>query len=496
MIDPPDLWDGVLRRLGEEVPAFGLDAWVRPLVAEVDGGGLRLLCPTSFHRDRVRERYLKHIVDCVEREARRALPVTLEARGRPEGSGCKPMLKALPRRAGPRTEAAARGPQQGAQGAAPRPDPRSAEPAGGGRLHQPMLPHSFENFVVAPCNALAREASLALAQGRQPAVSPLYLVSASGNGKTHLACSVVREASRRGPRVVYASAEGFTNELMASIRSGSTGAFKRRFRDQCDLLVLEDVQFLGGKTNTQLELFHTLEHLRAAGRPVVITADRIPREIARLDPRIGSLMASGVVAEIEPPGAETRRAILRQKAAAGGVHLPEPCLELLVANTRASIRDVEGVLTQIVASAALLNRPIDVELTEAALRKITPSTEGRPLAPEEVVRIVAAFFRITPAALASRSRRRDVLLPRQLAMYLCHRYSDASLTAIGHALGKKHSAVCNAISAVERAMLERAPLRYQVEALAARLETLAQESGPARNAGAPARRERRAPHRS
>ncbi|NNL67006.1 MAG: chromosomal replication initiation protein DnaA, partial [Myxococcales bacterium] len=168
--------------------------------------------------------------------------------------------------------------------------------------------------------------------------------------------------------------------------------------------------------------------------------------------------------------------ILRSRAAAGGVRIPDDCLERLVEVVHGSVRDLESVLGQIVASATLLKQPVDRALTEAALRKLGPGESHalgtRRVAPREVIEMVAAFFGTTPEALCSRSRRRDVLLPRQLSMYLCRRFTDASLSEIGRALGRDHPAVRNAVSAVERQILERAPLRYQVEALSDRLEHL------------------------
>jgi len=340
-------------------------------------------------------------------------------------------------------------------------------------VQQRPLPYTFANFVVGPSNALAREAALAVARGQRLAPGPVLLEGPTGVGKTHLGRALFREAAARG-RAVYVSGEAFTTEFLRSLRGRDTSAFKRRFRESCDLLVVEDVQFFAGKASTQLELFHTLEHLRAVGTPVVLTADRLPGDVTDLDPRLRSQMASGLVAQIEPPDAALRREILRAKAAAGGVHLPEDCLERLVDAVRGSVRDLEGVLIQLVVSAALLKRGIDLELTEAALRKLGQTAAGdaprRPLDVQAVLDVVGAFFGLKPGELASRSRQRSVLLPRQLAMYLCHKYTRASLPEIGRALGRAHPAVRNAIDMVERAVLERAPLRYQVEEMAARLE--------------------------
>jgi chromosomal replication initiator protein len=350
---------------------------------------------------------------------------------------------------------------------APAASPLAAAPA------QRMLPYTFETFVVGPCNALAREAALALAQDRQQRLNPLFLVSEPGLGKTHLARAIVAEARRCGSeRAVYASAETFTSEFMTAIRSKRMEIFKRRFRQGCDLLVLEDVQFLGAKAATQLELFHTLVHLLDAGVRVVLSGDRLPRKNDGFEPRLCSQMAAGLVAELEPPDATLRRQILRAKAAAGGVGLPDDCLEQLVAGTRGSVRDLEGVLIQLVAMASLMKRPIDAELTGSALRKLAEPEPRARLDSATVIRTVALFFGLAPDVLGARSRRKDVLVPRQLAMYLCRRYTSLSLAEIARAFERDHPAVANAIKVVERRILERAPLRYQVEELSARLDRL------------------------
>jgi chromosomal replication initiator protein len=444
------------------MPDHALEAWISPLVARSEGGRLCLLCPTPFHRERVRERFLARITGCVEQEAGRALEVKLLLDPSDRRKAAGPGLDA----AGAATAGA---PARGERAAAPR---RPAPPV------QRELPCTFENFVVGPCNALAREASYAVARGRQRPLKLLYLTAKPGMGKTHLARAIVEEArGAGGERVFYGSAESFTNDFTSSLRARRMDHFKRRYRQRCDLFVLEDVQFLRAKKATQLEIFHTLTHLLDVGTRVVLTADRLPREIDALEQRLRSQMSAGFVAELEPPNATVRREILRAKAAAGGVHLPADCLELLTECVRGSVRDLEGVLIQLVASASLLKRKIDLELTRAALHKIAPDSAGpRRLEPGAVIEAVAAFFRTRPERLAARSRRRDVLLPRQLAMYLCRRYTDAPLAAIGRALGRDHPAVSNAVKSIERRILESAPLRYRVEALCARLDALERQS--------------------
>lgn len=468
MTRPPEFWDAILRRLACEVPAHEIQAWIQPLEADWDGKTLRVVCPSALHRNRVRERYLEPIraalQTCAGEDAERAA-VNLEI-----GATRAPL------RAAPATPEADATPPRPAE--APVTTLRSAAPPAPAppRRMQRAVQQDFGNFLVGPPNALAREAAFALAAASQREVNPLYLAGESGLGKTHLARSVASNARAGDARVVYTSAEGFTAEFLGSLRSSAIPRFKRRYREECDVLVLEDVEFLRGKESTQLELFHTVAHLLDTGARVVFTGARLPREIPDLDRRLGAQMSSGLVAELTPPDAELRRRILRSRAAAGGVRIPDDCLERLVEAVCGSVRDLESVLGQIVASATLLKQPVDRVLTEAALRKLGPGEShvlgARRVAPREVIEMVAAFFGTTPEALCSRSRRRDVLLPRQLSMYLCRRFTDASLSEIGRALGRDHPAVRNAVSAVERQILERAPLRYQVEALSDRLEHL------------------------
>jgi len=412
-----------------------------------------------------------------------------------------------------------------------------------GEPAQGELPFSFESFVVGPCNALAREAALALARRRQSSLNQLYLGGESGMGKTHLARAAAAEARRqglavaatgrfggpgapgafagspstaspglalgagaaranafaqagaRGPGggarngVVYTTAEQFTSEFVSAVRNGRSEEFQKRYRAPIGLLIVEDVQFFDGRMKTQLELFHTVQHVLDAGGRVLFTGDRAPRNLTGLSERMRTQLARGFVAELEQPDAIVRRHILRSKAAAGGVHLPVDCLDLLVESTGGSVRDIESVLIQVVTTSSLLGRPIDLALTRDAIDR--KAGVGSPLAPRrvatnEIVRIVAAFFGKRPESLAARSRRRDVLVPRQLAMYLAHRYTDASFTEIGRGLGRDHPSVRNAITRVERLVLENAPLRYQVEALSERIDQTLANRRPGKSDRPPA----------
>ncbi len=447
MTRPLEAWDSLVRSLADEVPGAAFETWLEPLVAVERDGELRLVCPSAFHRERVRERFLQRILAGLESlgaDARVSLALD-------EAGVAKPAAKRRPSGA------------RRASQAAPRRAPEAKPPARPAEA-------SFGSFVVGPSNALAREASLAVAQGRQATMSPLYLVAGPGLGKSHLASAIAREARAESKtRAVLVSAEQFTNELTRSIRERRTGDFKFRYREDLDVLIVEDVEFLQGKRATQIELFHTLDALTRRGRRVVLTATRMPRDIPELDPRLASRMSGGLCAEIEIPDRAHREQILRAKAAAGGVRIPSDCLQLLAEAAFQSIRDLEGTLVQLVANAALLGRPLDVALAEAALRRA--GIEGpRELSPAQIAVEVASFFGCRKENLSSSSRRSDVLWPRQVAMYLCHRFTPASPKEIGALFRRGHSAVRNAIDVVESAILERAPRRYQVEALIERID--------------------------
>jgi len=446
-------WSDVVRLLEAETPPFVIDAWVRPLIAKADGDRIRLLCPSALHRDRVRDRFLHRILKLAEAETGKPVEIELDlaapALAAPVSTAPAERTSTAPASTTPAKQTAS----------IPESAPRTRKAR---KPEQGSLPYTFENFVVGACNRLAREASLAVAQGTQRTVNPLYLASASGLGKTHLARAIAEARARTDGRVIYTSSESFTNQFTGAIRNRKMDQFKKRYRDGCDLLVVEDVQFLGGKKATQFELFQTLSHLVDAGARVVLTADRLPSEIAGLDERVSSHMTAGLVATLESPDALVRREILRVKAAGGGVRLPNDCLDLLVDVVRGSVRDLEGVLVQIVTTSSLLKRPIDLELTEQALAKVFGT----------IIEIVAKLYETTPAALASRSRRKDAMVPRQIAMYLCRRYTNQPASAIARAFARSHPSVGNAEKVVERRVLESAPFRYRVEAISARLDEL------------------------
>ncbi len=418
-------WETVRTAVGQRVGEAAFEAWIRTLDGRLEGETLVLRCPDRFTRDWVRSRFGRTIEECA------------------------PAARSVEYRVDPGALA---------------PPPTRAEPVAEPAEPSCAQEQLFERFVVGPGSALALEASRAVARGEAGRCSPLFLVGGTGSGKTHL-CRAI--SGQVGSAALYRSSEEFTTEVTEALRAGQMPRIRQRYRRQANMLILEDVQFLAGKRATQVELFHTLDHLVAHGRTVVFTADRGPSELDELDPKLRSRMASGLVARIAPPEAETRRAILRERAARGGVRVPDECLELLAARELASVRDLIGGLNQVVARASLLRAPITPELVAQALDAV--EMPGRARSIEEIVLETARAYGLAPEALRSRSRKQLVVRPRQIAMYLARRYTAASLADIGRAFARDHTSVMYAIDVVERRIVERPQLRYELEALAARV---------------------------
>ncbi len=435
---PSGGWEVVRETIRQAVGASAYGAWFRRLEGAVENDTLVIHCPDRFTRDWIRSRYGPVIEASADNRG-------VDYRVQPN----------RPQRGGEPKERGVSGDVPDTVGA-----PMAA-------THSERASVSdFDSFVVDSGNALAVEAARAVARQQAGRCSPLFLSGASGVGKTHLCRAIERELSSP---TVYRSSEEFTTEVTSAIRSGRMQDIRHRYRRSLNVLILEDVQFLSGKRATQIELFHTLDHLISHGKTIVLSGDRPPREIEDLDGKLASRMVSGLVARIAPPELRTRTEILREKAAGGGIGLPEECLRQLAERPVDSVRDLLSGLNQVVARASLLRTRITPELVAEALAAV--EVPGRPHTLEEIMELVARTYALTRAELRGRSRRRRVVQPRQFAMYLCRRYTSASLKDIGRAFDRDHTSVIYAIEVVERRTVERPQLRYELEALAARFSS-------------------------
>ena len=317
----------------------------------------------------------------------------------------------------------------------------------------PLNPHNtFSTFIVGSHNRLAHAAALSVAEQPGYRFNPLFVYGGVGLGKTHLLHAIGHQMLERGLRVLYCSSEQFTNELISGIRSQSTEEFRNKYR-QVDLLLIEDIQFIGGKESTQEEFFHTFNHLHAGNRQVVISSDRPPKEIATLEARLRSRFEGGLQADISVPDLETRVAILQSKALTMGVRVAQDVLMLVAERVESNIRELEGALNRLIVQAPLYHDTLDRKIAEQILNDLMP--QRRPREASSVIQLVAAHFNLSVAELLGRGRTKEVAFARQVAMYLLREENQLSLPGIGDQLGGR----------------DHSTIRYGVEKVAADMET-------------------------
>ncbi len=336
---------------------------------------------------------------------------------------------------------------------------RTAGRAAGAVRRQPLAPengtptlnprYTFDNFVVSSCNQFAHAAARAVAERTRDARNPLYIYGGVGLGKTHLMQAIGTLLVQRGAvRMRYVSAEHFMNELINAIRYEKTLEFKDKYR-KVDLLLIDDIQFLAGKERTQEEFFHTFNTLYDAQKQIVMTSDCPPRAIPTLEERLRSRFEWGLIADIQPPDLETKVAILRKKAEAEGIRLPDDAALFIAGTSKSNIRELEGALIRVVAYSSLGSREITLDLAKETLKDLAPPEAPR-ITVENIQKMVANYYNLNVSELKSKTNSPQIVQPRQIAMYLCKRLTAMSLPDIGRRFGgKHHSTVIHAIKRIE-----------------------------------------------
>ena len=327
--------------------------------------------------------------------------------------------------------------------------------------------YTFATYVVGAANRLAHAASQSVSERPGGAYNPLFLYGGTGLGKTHLLHAIGNAVMERSPkrRVLYITGEAFTNEFILGIQQGAADAFRSRFR-KIDVLLIDDIQFIADKERTQEEFFHTFNTLHSAGKQIVITSDRTPKEISLLEERLRSRFEWGLIADISSPDLETRIAILRSKAEESGVIVADDVVEQVARRVQSNVRELEGALTRLVAVGRLSGMPVTMELAARVLSEAVYPNPKRILEPEQVVAVVAEHFGLTVEQLRGPKRDREIVVPRQIAAYLSREETDASLVRIGGALGgRDHSTIIHGCAKIEREMSYDAELRREVALL-------------------------------
>ncbi|HMC82825.1 MAG TPA: chromosomal replication initiator protein DnaA [Candidatus Polarisedimenticolia bacterium] len=420
-----NLWDRVLQRVEPKLNSQSFDTWLKPTqqISMVDGT-LEVEVPSAFFADWITNNYLPILRESLGEVHMGELAIRFRAR-----------LASAPAQEAP-TERFLR------RQLAPLP------PTSGPAALHPR--YTFETFVASSSNQLAHAAANAVAEQLPTAYNPLYIYGGVGLGKTHLMHAIGNHLRGARPelRQRYVSTENFMNELINAIRFEKTLDFKEKYRS-ADLLLVDDVQFLAGKERTQEEFFHTFNALYEAQKQIVITSDCPPRQIPTLEERLRSRFEWDLITDIQPPDLETKIAILRKKAEAERVDLPQDVALFISSKIKSNIRELEGSLIRLIAFSSLTRRPIDLDLARETLKDLLEA-KSRSVTTDSIQRLVSNYFKIKISDLKTRNNSRSISFPRQVAMYLCKTMTDQSLPAIGDNFGgKHHSTVIHAIRKVE-----------------------------------------------
>jgi chromosomal replication initiator protein len=335
----------------------------------------------------------------------------------------------------------------------------------------PANRYTFDGFVIGPSNRFAHAAALSVAEAPARAYNPLFLIGAAGLGKTHLLQAIRNYVVENFPRmhVRYVSTETFMNEFVEAIRNNTTGPFKRRYRE-CDVLLIDDIQFIEGKESLQEEFFHTFNSLHDASKQLVLTSDRPPGSIATLESRLRSRFLSGLIADIQPPELETRIAILRSKAGHDGLVVPDEVLDFIASNVKENIRELEGALIRVSAYASLTRQSLTREVAENVLADLIAGRQPRRITAQQIVNATADYFGLTVDELCGPSRRRPLVMARQISMYVFRDLTDFSYPAIAREFGgRDHTTVIHAVEKIAGLMKERRQVYEQVTELTVKI---------------------------
>jgi chromosomal replication initiator protein len=331
----------------------------------------------------------------------------------------------------------------------------------------------FDTFVIGSGNRFAHAASLAVAEAPAKAYNPLFIYGGVGLGKTHLMHAIGHYVLDQKPnaKVVYLSSEKFTNEFINSIRDNKTVEFRNKYRN-VDVLLIDDIQFLAGKEQTQEEFFHTFNALHEESKQIVISSDRAPKEIPTLEDRLRSRFEWGLITDITPPDLETRIAILRKKAKAEGLDIPNEVMLYIANQIDTNIRELEGALIRVVAYSSLINKDINADLAAEALKDIIPSSKPKVITIHNIQEIVGEHFNVKLEDFKAKKRTKSVAYPRQIAMYLSRELTDFSLPKIGEEFGgRDHTTVIHAHEKISKLMAEDQQLQDQVKEVLEKLKS-------------------------
>jgi chromosomal replication initiator protein len=440
-----DVWQSALASLEQRIKPHNFDMWLRPIECRsIDGSQITLRAPNRYIKEWFEDNYLSIVLQEIRNRTQRNYQVTFEYDEAEALQPEKPLMDELP----------------------------VIEPPQSAWTYELNDRYTFNSFVVGPSNQLAHAAARAVAELPAGKYNPLFIYGGVGLGKTHLLCAIGHEVRRRegSPRIAYLSSERFMNEYINFLRSNRIEEFRTKFREECDILLMDDIQFIAGKDRTQDEFFHTFNTLYDSHRQIVVTSDKYPHQIPDLEERLRTRFQWGLIADIQQPELETRVAILKKKAEVEKIGLPDDVALYLATNIKSNVRELEGSLIRLAAFASLSNSDITVEFAKESLKQFL-SQSTASLTIETIQKEVAAYHNVKVSDLKGAKRHKNIARPRQIAMYLCRKLTGSSFPEIGQRFGgKDHSTVISACRKIEELIDRDLQLRTIVETLERQLQ--------------------------
>ena len=450
------MWDKIKAELKKRIPDQSYRIWIEPIkLVSFDEKKIELSCPNFYARKRVWGNYgdlLKSVIGSVS------------------GKNCKLVITSTVNNGKKAKKTLSKNnialkPERGKQRNLPNVSAwhQSARLLGNN--------YTFKNFVVGDNNDFAFSAALSLASQKKSNQNTLFLLSKIGMGKTHLSQAMGHHILSHYPsdRVYYITAEDFANEMAYAYQSNTIKKFNDKYRNQCDVLILEDIHFLSGKERTQNERAAALDYMVESNKKIIFTSCYLPRDIPKMNDQLSSRFSSCLISRIDAPSFKTRVKILEKKSNENGYNIPEDINEYLAGALTDNVRQLESGLNGVVAKSFLLGAPIDQDLAESVVKNITLS--NKLISIDAIKQLVCKHYKITAEEIISRSRKQSLVRPRQVAIYLARKYTDQPLQEIGKSFNRYHATALHSISTIERGLNEHKPIRKQVEFLRKKIES-------------------------
>ncbi len=426
MTETQAIWERILELIENEMTPVGFNTWIKPLKPySMTDDELLIAADSDIVKNMVSGRYMELLKNTVKEITGKDFNITISTSFEP-------------------------------------PAKNNAEKAG---ENQEFSKYTFDNFIVGNSNRFAQAAALAVAESPAAAYNPLFIYGGVGLGKTHLMHAIKNYilTNNKDAKVAFVSSETFTNELINSFKDNKSEEFRAKYRSM-DVLLVDDIQFIAGKTATEEEFFHTFNALKDSGSQIVLTSDRPPHEIKTLAERLRSRFEWGLICDIAPPDYETRIAILRQKAQDEGISINDDILSFIAEKITSNIRELEGIFNRVVAFRGLVQEEITLETVMKVLKDY--SNDGKSiLTPEYIVECCARFYSISPEKFYSTSQKKDVSFARQVSFYLCKEILDISLQKIGQVFGRDHTTVLYGVKKIEKDMEKDPVLKSNIQML-------------------------------